>query len=340
MWLSNLNIFSKFTLKKGIETSRILAEKGEKIEASLRCKNCHLLVCKPLHCSKCDVLYCQLCAALNWSDLCGICNTTPLSTTIPQIFRIMLSKYRITCRNKDEHCDFVLFYENLEDHEDNCHQERILCLFPDCKEKTDRRNYQIHVQNCQLRIVSCRFCLKDFKFLELGNHEFGCEMRMIDCNGCQRTVMNKFVNDHIEICSKLRIFCEYCQLSLARTDIDKHTKIDCFAYKTRVFRENSVRELDRLIDEVGRIELKLESINYSDGSRCATCERNGCSADVRRCGDCNHCFCRFCQREFWQKRQREGCLSCIYCANQNNGVLLEENESEKTHSRVQTASFN
>lgn len=329
------NIFTKFTLKKGIELKRVVLDQTEKIESLLCCKNCDLLVYKPYFCSNCNVLYCQICALLNESDLCSLCKSTSLTTNIPQFIKVMLSKYRIKCRNLDENCDFVLYYENLEDHEDNCYKEKILCLFPDCKEKVDRKNYPLHIKKCPLRIVSCRYCAKDYKYCEIWNHEMSCEMRMVSCYGCNRKVLNKFLNDHIDICDNIQVICSDCQTNINKSEMMNHSQMECFEIRSNRFKQESMVKVNQLFDQIQILEFRLDQINLCDSNKCDKCEKNGCSVEIEKCLECLFCSCRHCTKEFWKKNQRDGCLSCIFCNSSDYQTDTFERNSRSVHKQFE-----
>lgn len=67
---------------------------------------------------------------------------------IPHLYKIMLSKYNIYCKNTQTGCPLILFYENLIEHEDHCHHEKLLCIFPNCFAKIKWKFYPKHIKEC------------------------------------------------------------------------------------------------------------------------------------------------------------------------------------------------
>lgn len=336
------HVFKRFMYREGIALDRVLLEEDQKIESALICKSCQRLIIKPYFCNHCKVLFCQSCAMRYENPICELCNTERLTDTIQQFYRIMLAKYRVHCKNKNEGCELILYYENLEEHEDICHHERLLCIYPDCFEKIERKNYPFHIRNCPLRLLNCQYCFKDYKFIEIETHHLNCEMKMVQCYGCMRQVLNKFLNEHVEICDEIKVVCEKCETVFKKHEIGNHTEVDCVANLLKNFRESSSIALRELKDQIRVVKDKIEENSHLTENRCHQCQKVSCEVAIKCCEICNTKSCNICYKEFLKpckackklfcptcyglSAQHKSCLACGETFGSLSEISLEPNK--------------
>jgi hypothetical protein len=307
------HVFKNFMYLEGISLKRVLLDDGQKVEDILICKSCKQLVMKPFHCQKCKVLFCQSCAMRYETPTCEICKSDKLTENIQQLFRIMLSKYKVNCKHKSEGCDLVLYYENLEEHEDICLFERMYCIYPDCKEKIEKKSYIPHTKNCIHRLINCEFCSRDFKFNDIENHYINCEMKMVQCYGCRRQVLNKFLNEHIDICDEIKLVCERCGKILKKAEIGNHNEIDCVASILKNFRDTNMSTLSDLAEQLKTIKTKIEANDKMLSLYCHKCKKVSCEIALKGCDLCKTKLCNFCAKDLLKACKSCGKLFCPTC---------------------------
>lgn len=80
------------------------------------------------------------------------------------------------------------------------HQE---CECSKCHEKMDKAHLEEHMQNeCQFRIVICKFCDLALAFCDLHEHETTCVNQTIYCSSCGLYIAKAFYDEHRLICGQ------------------------------------------------------------------------------------------------------------------------------------------
>lgn len=289
-------IFNKYKFQNGIDLNRIILESNDRVEPSLLCHECSQLVVNPYYCTQCKFLYCEGCYITKKLNTCTACRQTPLINEYPPLYNIMLSKFKIYCKNKSTGCSLILYYENLLEHEDNCHHELLLCVFPDCNERIKRKNYPTHIRSCEQRLLSCPHCSADFKFSQLDQHLRNCDNRLVECYGCKKQVYNKYLEEHLEICEDVEVVCEKCSQVFLKRDIFNHTEHDCLSYALREFMMVSEAKLVELRTEINRAREKIKENDVIIQTACASCKKPACEVALKECELCKKRLCTACSR--------------------------------------------
>ena len=199
----NRDVFRAHVYRQGLEKERIIAIEGEELCAQLICFSCKRLVCKPSECESCAVLYCESCSIFALGR-CAICNQDT-RRDVKRETKQALCRIKVVCKNKEFGCTAVLFYENIEEHEENCLFERLLCIFHHCDARVERKSYPTHIQNCEYRLLVCVYCGISLQHKNLSSHIVNCELRFYVCPGCNKKVLNRFLAEHIDFCDQITV---------------------------------------------------------------------------------------------------------------------------------------
>ena len=303
-------IFNTYKYQSGVDISRVVLDPTDRVEPSLLCKECSKLVVNPYYCSQCKILYCEGCYVTNKQKTCTACHHTVLTNEYPTLYNIMLSKFKIYCRNKSTGCSLILYYENLLEHEDNCHHEPLLCVYPDCDERVKRKSYPYHIKSCKHRILSCPHCTTDFKYSLLDQHLQYCDMRLVECYGCRKQVYNKYLEEHLDICDEIDVVCSKCNQTFVKRDIFNHTEYDCLSQALKKFMVASEETLVTLRGEINKAKDKIKENDAIIETSCGNCKKLACEIALKRCELCRKRQCAACARTNYKS-----CSSClkIFC---------------------------
>lgn len=322
------DLFRNYMYQKGIPEKRIIKTKDHlKLDKTLKCQTCQNLVINPTICTPCKSLFCERCS-IDKKKKCPKCGSI-LSKTIPQGYKIMLSKYNIYCKNRKSGCSLILFYENLLEHEDNCHHERLLCIFPDCYERVKRKNYPFHIKNCKFRIIKCKYCNKDFIYDDYNDHSVNCEERLVNCYGCNKQILNKFLAEHVEFCDKIKLICERCKKSFLKSEINNHTELKCVTSLILDYKKSYKIKLEDIKREFGKIEERIKNKEKFFIMNCNICKRFACEVALKKCQLCNLNLCTYCAKSSFRSCNNCHNLFCESCFkfSMENKICFSCNES-------------
>jgi hypothetical protein len=321
-------LFADFMYKKGIEEKRIVKTKEIKLDNSLKCLICDKLVINPSYCNKCKHLFCERCS-VDINRTCTICPSENLTIKIPQAYNIMMSKYTIYCKNRKSGCSLILFYENLLEHEENCHHERLLCIFPDCFERIKRKNYPFHIKNCKYRIIKCKYCSKDFIYDEYNDHAVNCEERLVSCYGCNKQILNKFLAEHVEFCDKIKLICERCKKSFLKSEIASHTELICVTGLILDYKKHYEMKVKAINEEFFKIQNLIKEKEKYFEMNCNKCKRFACEVALKKCQLCKLKLCTYCAKSSYRSCNNCHNLFCESCFNfsMKNKICFSCNES-------------
>ena len=184
----------------GIPLSRLLDyEKYENLLQILKCKICLNILLNPYDCSKCGNSFCFTCI----SKLKDSNKPCPLGCTdydiIPSSFAIkkFLNQLSFSCLNKENGCEEIISYNNIEQHDKNCEYINSVCPNLQCGVKMPWNLLKNHIQNeCNYTLFECDKCR-----IKLNRKEIELHKRI--CGGFDKEyekmnfIVNKMNNDEI-----------------------------------------------------------------------------------------------------------------------------------------------
>jgi hypothetical protein len=148
----------------------------------LRCRICHGILMRPMECKQCENCFCMDCLQkwLRESGQCPFkCSDEPDFKMKPhKIIRNMLSKLKITCKNKSLGCEKILDYDKLEIHQDHeCQMLKKPC--PErgqgCPALLRQDDIEKHIkEECLYTKMECMYCNEKYPRKDLRDHLLNC----------------------------------------------------------------------------------------------------------------------------------------------------------------------
>ena len=284
---------------------RIALEEGEKIEDPVICYNCKGILIIPRNCVSCENFYCKGCIEKISKKNDGNCKCgKKYENKEPhKLIKKILSRLNFFCINKKKGCEVKIKYQNVNNHK--CDFEIINCENEFCNTQINRKDYEMHKQNCDFKKIICKFCQNGFFLCNLLSHESTCEKKPLLCSGCEKEIFQKNFKEHYQNCEFIKETCESCLTVIRRNEKIKHTKEKClhkFYLKTRErvnFQLNSLKKL------IAHLNKRLNEQEVFFGSKCDTCNKYVCEVSKRICEICRNNYCYPCSR----KRIR----NCRFC---------------------------
>ena len=162
----------------GIPLSRVIdLEKHEKLLPILKCKICLNILLNPYDCSKCGNTFCCSCI----TRLKDSNKSCPFGCTdydiIPSSFAIkkFLNQLNFSCLNKDNGCEEIIPYSNIEQHDKNCEYINSVCPNENCGIKMPWNLLKNHIQNeCNYTLFECDKCRIKLSRNEIQFHKKMC----------------------------------------------------------------------------------------------------------------------------------------------------------------------
>ena len=192
----------------GIPLSRVIdIDKYENILQILKCKLCLNILLNPYDCSKCGNTFCYSCInKLKQSNKkcpfgCTEYEITPSSFAIKKF----LNQLKFSCLNKENGCNEIISYNNIEQHDKNCEYINSTCPNNQCGIKLPWNLLKNHIENeCPYTLYECDKC-----HLKLNRKEYETHNKL--CNAInkefekQSPLVNKMTKEDIN--KKREEFC-------------------------------------------------------------------------------------------------------------------------------------
>lgn len=169
---------------------------------------------------------------------------------------------------------------------------------------------------CQLRPIKCKWCDKEYKFIEIQDHELKCTKRGVDCTaGCGECVREADLREHLlTTCNNRFVPCESrCGLKVRQSDMESHLESHCanrLVICPNACYDSSTKDVRRIIAKRMDVHISLECPNrvmrcglctedikaceltrHSDfdcPKRIVSCRIQGCSKQLPMCDRDNH----------------------------------------------------
>ena len=185
----------------GIPLSRVIdLEKHEKLLSILKCKICLNILLNPYDCSKCGNTFCYSCI----NKLKESMKKCPFGCVdyeiMPSSFAIkkFLEQLNFTCLNKENGCNEIIPYNNLEQHDKNCSYINAICPNNQCGKKIQWNSLKNHLQNeCLYTLFECPNCHLKLNRKEYSTHSKICGIINKEFDK-QSPIINKKTNEDIQ----------------------------------------------------------------------------------------------------------------------------------------------
>ena len=184
----------------GISISRVIdLDKYENLLPILKCKLCLNILLNPYDCSKCGNSFCFSCInKLKESD-----KKCPFGCTdyeiMPSSFAIkkFLNQLHFSCLNKENGCNEIISYNNIEQHDKNCEYINSICPNNQCGMKLPWHLLKNHIQNeCLYTLFECEKCHLKLNRKELESHNKLCSAINKEFEN-HNVIMNKMTKDDL-----------------------------------------------------------------------------------------------------------------------------------------------
>ena len=185
----------------GIPLSRVIdIDKYENILQILKCKLCLNILLNPYDCSKCGNTFCYSCInKLKQSNKkcpfgCTEYEITPSSFAIKKF----LNQLKFSCLNKENGCNEIISYNNIEQHDKNCEYINSICPNNQCGVKIPWHLLKNHIQNeCLYTLFECDKCHLKLDRKELEAHDKLCNCINNEFEK-QNVIMNKMTKEDLD----------------------------------------------------------------------------------------------------------------------------------------------
>lgn len=178
--------------KDGI-SQKFLYNVEESSLSNLICGICFNLVWDAVECQDCGNCFCRHCSnqSKNLSnDRCPMCKSSPFNIRPSKTLKRFLSKIRIKCIHNN--CEERPEYFDFINHIDNCKFRLFQCGNQGCNFQDIELIMKMHINECQYRIIKCKYCNKDIKAYNFQNHEKTECSQNIKCDKCHKTMTRGF----------------------------------------------------------------------------------------------------------------------------------------------------
>jgi hypothetical protein len=131
----------------------------------VECYLCHGLVWYPVACETCDKLFCSTCIHAFHQEKsqqsCPHDCSTYIEGKVSKATSHVLACLKMSCRYKSNGCTEILFYNELEQHEQMCDYQLRSC--DGCQQEIVKKNFDQHQSECQFVSIKCDQCSTSYK---------------------------------------------------------------------------------------------------------------------------------------------------------------------------------
>ena len=183
----------------------------------------------------------------------------------------ILEKQTVFCKNRNRECEWKGNLKLLEPHLFNeCEKQDLNCPNEGCQVKIMRQDLSNHLENCDYRLVKCRYCMKDICLQKMNLHYNDCPQYPLVCiQLCGKMVQRCDMENHIKNnCDNTLLKCPYekfgCVAELMKKDLSTHLMetSDEHNFAILTFQEKFQHEVIETISKVkSSSDLLNEKIN-------------------------------------------------------------------------------
>ena len=179
------------TLKNGIPFSRLIDEDNHKNFFELiKCKICFNILKNPYDCTICGNTFCHNCInqLLIQNKKCPFTCVNFKIKPSSYYITSYLNKLQFSCLNKENGCDEIISYNNIDKHDQECKYFYTKCPNIQCGKKMKWTLLENHLKNeCEYSVLNCTYCSKELCRYEYDEH-------IKNCNEIRASINNNIEN--------------------------------------------------------------------------------------------------------------------------------------------------
>ena len=183
------------SLINGIPFSRLInIEKHQNFLDLIKCKICFNILKNPYDCSICGNTFCYNCInnIIKENKQCPFNCTNFSIKPSSYIITSYLNTLNFSCLNKDNGCNEIISYNNLDKHDKECKYFYTNCPNIQCNKKMKWRLLENHLRNeCEYSLLKCPHCSQELYRNEYDEH-------IKNCNEI-RISINKTVKENVDL---------------------------------------------------------------------------------------------------------------------------------------------
>lgn len=135
----------------------------------------------------------------------------------------------VHCWKFESGCHWQGKRSQLPDHWYNCDYNKVPCERAGCPDKIAKVRMAVHLRDeCLWRQITCQWCRRNMKFLQLKDHELECGEVQVGCPyNCEEKLKQKEMEEHVQVCPLRKYNCTFegCNSELkSKEDLLSHLK--------------------------------------------------------------------------------------------------------------------
>ena len=252
--------------KEGIPTELVI----NKISEDIICPICFELVLDFVVCAQCGKLLCKKCSKNSIEkvgDFCPLCRKSPFICGYREAFKHLFINILIKCPNKL--CDGIILYSEYITHIEECKFRKYHCANEGCDYENilkNKKDMEIHSNECIHRLVSCNFCAEKMKRMELKDHISSKCTQIVKCNYCNKRMPKEYFlnvhnngNDNDVRCLKNRVSYYYNQSAGYLNQFQKY-KFYSFIEIENLKKEHK-EEINKYKEVINKLQEECETLS-------------------------------------------------------------------------------
>jgi len=194
------------------------------IDEDFLCSKCKNLMEFPVE-APCSHLFCLKCIENEPSCLIDQESLADFKPFVSKAFKKRILKVKIKCPTDAKTCKWTGSIDELEEHLTMCDYLLIYCEL-NCGCHIERIQYKTHkTQECQERMIFCKFCQSELKAKKLQGHYDVCPKVELPCpNNCtdECYFSRDNIETHLKKCSHSLLICPFHDIKIKRMEMETH----------------------------------------------------------------------------------------------------------------------
>jgi len=299
-----------------------LATNIELFEEHITCMICLEIVENPRECDICHKVFCYKCLSVWRGSVDLKCPLKCRSKIIPadSIITDIIASLQFYCNNKGKGCKKLLYWDEIEKHQNVCYYEKVLCPNDFCSHETLKVNLGNHLKKCDFQKV-CPYCKKTINVQKFPLHRMICNLREVKCKMCSKNFIYKKYQKHKEQCkerywniinelAESNIICEYCYKNNDKlVNCKVKNMIGCYLCKLMYCEKCYFLNSFCKCNGCGEVCCQSHLVN------CKICNTLKCTTCLKKCSSCkNSGICEGClYTDPNKKTYCKDCRKCLTC---------------------------
>ena len=245
-------------ISNGISFDRLIdKEKHKNFYDIIQCKICFNILKNPYDCSICGNTFCYDCInnIITQNKQCPFNCTNFEIKPSSYIITSYLNTLNFSCLNKENGCNEIISYNNLDKHDKECKYFYTTCPNIQCNKKIKWRLLENHLKNeCEYSLLICPHCSK-----ELNRNEYDEHIK--NCNEI-RVSINKTVKENIDL--KVTEFENLINSLPELKDVSLVSFLKILLYQVNLNNQVINSKFDSLKNEINVIHKDIYEINKNN----------------------------------------------------------------------------